>query len=179
MNAGKMPIKGWPGYFAGNDGKIYSAHSGTFKPVAEWEAGRPRCRYRKVTLYRTRVRRIHGMGRVRDRQKRNFAVHMLVAAAFIGRRPRSTSQARHKDGDRNNNVPGNLKWGTKRQNERDKIEHGTAPRGENNGRSKVSAEHVEAIRTSLLPDVSLASIYHLSRRQIARIRAGESWGSAS
>jgi hypothetical protein len=163
-------IKGWPGYYAGNDGRIYSLHSGDFEPVAEWEAGRPRCRYRKVTLYRTRVRRIRGMGRVRDRFKRNFSVHMLIALAFIGRRPRRTSQVRHRDGDRLNNGPGNLMWGTKRQNERDKVEHGTAPRGERNGRAKVSAEQAETIRTSLLPDVSLASIFHLSRSQVRRIR---------
>lgn len=171
----REPIKGWPGYYAGSDGRIYSLKSGDFEPLATWEGGRKRCRYLKVSLHRRCGRRGNRA------EKRNFYVHNLIARAFLGRRPRVTSQAAHKDGDRHNNLPINLVWKTKRQNERDKIAHGTQfkPAGSTNGRSKLLPEQVETIRTSLLPDSSLAEIFHVSVSQVRRIRAGRSWAAGA
>jgi hypothetical protein len=171
---GSMPIKGWPGYFAGGDGRIYSAHRGEFRRVAEWESGKPSCRYRKVTLYRTRCRR-RGGAVERVAEKRNFHVHTLVALAFIGRRPRRKSEVRHRDGNRFNNRPHNLKWGTRRQNERDKVSHGTAPRGENNGRAKITALGAIALRSMNVPIKEAAAFFEISESQARRIRRGESW----
>ena len=140
----RKPIRGWPGYYAGSDGRIYSLHSGDFEPVAEWEGGRKRCPYQKVTLYRTRCVWWHRDGkrgrRGRVAEKQNFFVHNLIALAFLGRRPRRSYQAAHKDGDRRNNRAGNLAWKTKRQNEADKVAHGTAPGrvGRTPGRVKIA-----------------------------------------
>ncbi|WP_341258234.1 NUMOD4 motif-containing HNH endonuclease [Gordonia malaquae] len=50
-------------------------------------------------------------------------VHPLVAAAFIGPRPEG-SEVCHNDGDRTNNVPGNLRYDTPRENALDVIRHG-------------------------------------------------------
>lgn len=42
-------------------------------------------------------------------------VHSLVASAFHGARP-ERAQCRHLNGDKRDNIPGNLKWGTTREN---------------------------------------------------------------
>src|SRR3954464_2500914 len=128
------PIKRWPGYYAGSDGGIYTKGLGRWSRLTAWFGGRSRCPYAKVTLYGKRGRR------------RNFFVHNLIACAFVGRRPRKTSQVRHKDGDRFNNAPTNLSWGTKKANEADKVAHGTAARGERHGASKLDEEKVRRIR---------------------------------
>ncbi len=51
-------------------------------------------------------------------------VHLLVARAFHGDRP-SGFETRHLDGDRSNNRPENLRYGTKSENSLDAIAHGT------------------------------------------------------
>lgn len=156
------PIKRWPGYYAGSDGGVYSKKSGRFERLAVWLSGRPWCKYPRVTLWN-------------GKRRANFAVHFLIASAFVGKRPRRTSQVRHKDGDRFNNAPTNLRWGTKKANEKDKIAHGTAPRGERNGRRKLDDEKIRAIRTSLLADEVLAKMMKVKPRTIARVRYGEAW----
>lgn len=51
-------------------------------------------------------------------------VHRLVLEAFVSVRP-DNAECRHLDGDPANNVVENLAWGTKSENERDKLIHGT------------------------------------------------------
>jgi len=91
----RKPIRGWPGYYAGSDGRIYSLHSGDFEPVAEWEGGRKRCPYQKVTLYRTRCVWWHRDGkrgrRGRVAEKRNFFVFGLFGSDWIVMMPRCNS----------------------------------------------------------------------------------------
>jgi hypothetical protein len=58
---------------------------------------------------------------VRDgRRRRTVRVHVLVALAFHGQPPKGKPEVRHLDGDRGNSRPWNLRWGTRRDNERDK-----------------------------------------------------------
>jgi hypothetical protein len=166
-------IKKWPGYFAGSDGVIYSIKSGDFTPVATWLGGRKRCQYKKVTLRRSAGRGRAGKGR--PGTKRNFYVHDLVAVAFCGPRRRKTWQARHKDGDRFNNASDNLTWGTKRQNERDKIAAGTAPRGERNGGSKLTEVDAAEILASEETTREIAERKKISVRRVQAIRAGSAW----
>ena len=52
-------------------------------------------------------------------------VHRLVLLTFVGPCP-DGMQCRHLDGKQTNNHVSNLAWGTKIQNERDKLTHGTA-----------------------------------------------------
>lgn len=51
-------------------------------------------------------------------------VHSLVAEAFIGPCPKG-QEVCHEDGDSGNPHLGNLRYGTKTSNEKDKIKHGT------------------------------------------------------
>lgn len=51
-------------------------------------------------------------------------VHRLVLLAFVGPRP-DGMECRHIDGDHQNNILGNLRWGTHSENEFDRVKHGT------------------------------------------------------
>lgn len=51
-------------------------------------------------------------------------IHSLVAEAFLGPRP-AGQEVRHKDGNRKNASAGNLCYGTRSENIRDAVAHGT------------------------------------------------------
>jgi len=57
-------------------------------------------------------------------KKKNRTVHSLVAEAFIGPRPEG-AEVCHNDGIKTNNHVDNLRYGTSRENELDKVRHGT------------------------------------------------------
>ena len=52
-----------------------------------------------------------------------LTVHRMVLEAFVGRRP-AGKECRHLDGDKTNCALSNLRWGTRKQNERDRRLHG-------------------------------------------------------
>ena len=72
-------------------------------------------------------------------------IHVLVALAFKGPRPRD-AQVRHYDGDHLNNTPRNLLYGTSKANHADKERHGRQPHGENSYAAKLTNRKVLAIR---------------------------------
>lgn len=98
-------------------------------------------------------------------------VHSLVAEVFIGPRPDGL-EIRHLDGDNMNNRVENLAYGTHRENERDKIRHGTSQHGENNHQCKLTRKQVAAIRRSKELLRVLAARYGVWESQISRIRNG-------
>lgn len=59
-----------------------------------------------------------------DGTQRTHYVHALVCAAFHGPRPEG-AEIRHLDGDATNNVSSNLAWGTRSENNLDRVAHGT------------------------------------------------------
>lgn len=60
-----------------------------------------------------------------DHTKRKTAlVHRLVLEAFVGPAPEG-KEACHINGDRQDNRLENLRWGTRSENTRDKMRHGT------------------------------------------------------
>jgi hypothetical protein len=63
-----------------------------------------------------------------DRGRRRWLrVHHAVLFAFKGPRPTRRHEGLHADGDKANCRAENLRWGTRRSNERDKRRCGTAP----------------------------------------------------
>lgn len=64
------------------------------------------------------------VGLRRDGERRTRKVHRLVAHAFHGPLP-TGMQTRHLDGDRENNAASNLAYGTRSENMKDAVHHGT------------------------------------------------------
>ena len=55
---------------------------------------------------------------------KSHLLHRLVALAFIGPQPSPKHEVCHNDGNPLNNVPGNLRWGTRSENLYDTVRHG-------------------------------------------------------
>ena len=64
------------------------------------------------------------VGLTRNGIKRTLKVHRLVLLAFVGPPP-TGMEVLHRDGDPTNNTLENLRWGTKSENSRDQLAHGT------------------------------------------------------
>lgn len=114
--------------------------------------------------------------RVNNKNKK-FYVHVLVAAAFLGPK-QPDHNVRHLDGSRTNNFVSNLAYGTQKENMADAIAHGTTPRGEKNGQSKLSKEDVERIMYLSSRGFSsdrIATLYPVGRRHISKILKKERW----
>ena len=101
-------------------------------------------------------------------------VHQLVLEAFVGPRP-EYCEARHLDGDPSNNKLDNLAWGTKAENQADKLKHGTILRGTANPAHKLKEIDVLAIRASNKRQVDLAKIYGVSQAVISAVRLRKIW----
>ena len=63
----------------------------------------------------------------KNNEPKKFYVHRLVLWAFCGPKPSNIDGA-HIDGDRTNNRLHNLRWSTRKENEKDKIRHGRTKR---------------------------------------------------
>lgn len=106
-----------------------------------------------------------------------YAVHALVAAAFLGERPEGM-QVAHTDGDRRNARLDNLRYATPLENAEDKRRHGTDTPGERNGMHKLTDRDVREIR-QLRADGALqrelAAKFNVSISAIQFVLNGQSW----
>lgn len=92
-----------------------------------------------------------------EKQKK---VHRLVLEAFEGPCPPGMEGC-HNDGNRYNNKPDNLRWGTRKSNNRDKYKHGTAQQGE--GGSKVRLREHDVLRIRYLWSRKIHSMSQLGK----------------
>lgn len=106
--------------------------------------------------------------------RQDRVVSRLVALAFHGE-PERAMQAAHQDGRVSNNRPSNLRWRTARDNNREKIGHGTIANGERIGTSKLNADQVRAIRASRTSLSAAAAEYGVTLRTISLIRRRQTW----
>lgn len=67
----------------------------------------------------------------RNKKAASLLVHRLVCSGFHGPAPEGKPIVRHLDGDRFNNRPENLAWGTSSENARDTVRHGRSKGAEN------------------------------------------------
>lgn len=106
------------------------------------------------------------------------SVHSLVAKAFIGQRPEGL-ECCHGDGDPSNNRLFNLRWDTPKNNQADRIKHGTSPKGSNNPCAKLTDNDVHQIKTMLregdLSQLTIGKIFGVAQQTIGRISLGKTW----
>lgn len=107
------------------------------------------------------------------------SVYRAVCAAFHGEPPFVGAVARHLDGDPKNNTPGNLAWGTPGENSGDMLRHGTRPRGEGHGMSRLTERDVREIRHRRAEGWALARIadqWGITRQHAWAVASGRKWG---
>lgn len=84
--------------------------------------------------------------------------------------------ASHRNGDIDDNRPGNLLWETQRDNLARREQHGTMDRGVNNTRACVSEEDVRRIRELRTghgkTHQAIATLMGISRTSVSRILNG-------
>ena len=156
-------ITEWPGYEVSSLGRI--RRDGHIKKPFPDRKG-----YLKVKLWRLS-------------KAKNLLVHRLVAEHFIGPAP-VDQVCRHLNGDKTDNNPSNLAYGTRAQNEADKIKHGTALAGEGHHQSKLTDVQVASIRSRYKRGCpanggrALAREFGISDVQEANIARRKHWSHA-
>lgn len=118
-------------------------------------------------------------GSYRDRSRRRCRpVHRLVAEAFLGPCPPGM-QVLHGPGGPYNNRPENLRWGTPKENQRDRRRDGTAIFGEAVYGHKLTEAEVAAIRAAYASGAfsqsDLGTIYGVVQMTISRIVNRQTW----
>ena len=108
-------------------------------------------------------------------------LHRAICEAFHGPCP-DGHVCRHLDGNRHNNAAENLAWWTPKQNNADKIAHGTATIGERNPMSKLNKRDVLAMRrlrnSSGASFAAIAAGFGVSTMTAHRAITGKSWRTA-
>jgi len=116
----------------------------------------------------------------KNRDREHVNVHTIVLEAFAGPRP-DGMQASHLDGDTTNNASANLEWATPKQNNAEKLRHGTQLYGEDHHASKLTLEDVRTIIQMDANRCKLAEISEevgISVSQVRNVLTGGSWKAA-
>ena len=157
-------IPGFPDYFAGDDGSIWSRKFGKIrklKPILQNNGT-------------TQVHLSHGTAVC-------VQCHVLIMLSFVGPRPKGMHIA-HWDGDNSNNRLSNLRYATPVENEADKKRHGTRAMGQRHGMSKLDEEKVRSIRKMLSDGktgISIARRFGVSACAVTMIKHGKVWKCTS
>lgn len=115
-----------------------------------------------------------------DGIKKNIMISDLVAAAFIGPKPKGF-QVNHKDTNKANNVPNNLEYVTPKENIHHAFENGCcgSRNGEKNGSVKLTDKEVIEIRylysKGNISQVELAKRFSINRENVSLIVNRKSW----
>ncbi len=159
------PIRGFMGYYADNDGNIWSARPSRWGYVS-WlkrKPGKGRDGYLDVVLMRT------------DGRKVNKPVHVLVSLAFNGERPKGTVVS-HVNGIKTDNRSCNLKHVTQKENVMDKFRHGTMVVGDKSHLSKYSDDDFIEIANLInqgIPQTEIAKKYDISISTVWAFKTGK------
>ncbi len=121
-----------------------------------------------------RMRR-HNQGYVavdfsKSRKLKSFLVHRLVLEAFVGPCPEGMEVC-HEDNDKTNNNLGNLRWGTRESNLRDRLFDGR--------RYKLEMGEVVEIRrlhaTGLYSQQEIGNMFKISQVMVSHIVLEQAW----
>lgn len=111
-----------------------------------------------------------------DDSRRSVLVHVLVAQAFLGQRPRG-HHVRHLDCNPANNCVENITYGSPAENAKDTIECGRRPRGDAHPRAKLTEFEAREILESkgLVSPQVLALVFGIAREHVWQIQSGRCW----
>jgi len=153
-------------YQASNLGKIKSLiNNKILKPIIDNK------KYRYVFLYN------HG-------KSKKYRVHRIILITFISNCPEGM-ECRHLDGNPENNKLENLKWGTSKENSKDRKIHGNWSNGNRQGSrnpmSKLNEIQVKIIKyllkTNILKQKEIAKVFGVKDTIISQIKHNKRWRS--
>lgn len=154
----------YPGYMVREDGVIYGRSGKVLK-----QSPNPRNGYLQVAVCK--------IGPDGKMHTRTVNVHSIVCEAFHGAKPTGMHEVAHGNGIRTDNRSTNLRWATRSENQRDRIQHGTYQYGELNPNSKLGKNDVIFIRENAsLGSIELSRRYGISERSIRKIIDRSRWG---
>ena len=159
-----LPVGGYEGlYEVSNLGRVRSLY---FQPPRLCKFGKDQTGYPTVMLSK-------------DRKRKPFTVHRLVAVAFHGHKRNALHiEVAHLDGDMANPRADNLKWVSKVENRAHRLLHGTHDAGEQNSGAKLTVEAVREIRSYPPYRIDMKELAHrfgVSRHTIDSVRKGQTW----
>lgn len=170
-----LPVVGFEGLYEVSDlGRVRSLPR-YIEQMGRW--GKPMSRWMKggILALGPHTGGYNAVHLYKDGRQRATVLHIVVAEAFLGPRP-AGMEVLHNDGDKKNCAVGNLRYGTKLENEADKELHGTRLRGEKHVSAKLTEADVKKIRASVgIPQQDLADHYGCTFSNISAIQLRKSW----
>lgn len=109
-----------------------------------------------------------------NEKRRQYLLHDLVAAAFLGVKPEG-AMVLHEDDNKANNAASNLRYGTQRENEEDARRNGKKAKGTGHGMAKLTEIDVLLIRSAPEDNNYMAELYNVSASHIWSIRTRRCW----
>jgi hypothetical protein len=165
-------IEGFPGYRVGSDGSVQSrlcpGHPNRTAPWHTLKMSVSTSGYKSLTVYYRRDGILFKLRRY---------LHAMVCEAFHGPCPPGM-QCRHLNGDRMDNRPGNLAWGTRMENAADRERHGHTPKGSLVGSSKLTEDVVLEMRRLSAQGMSFCELsrkFGISRPTATKAVKGFTW----
>jgi len=118
-----------------------------------------------------------GYGQILYEGKKKF-VHRLVCEQAHGKPPTPQHEAAHScgNGDKGCVAKAHLSWKTRRENEADKLIHGTHQFGENNPMAKLTEVDVRSIRLDPRRHAEIARQFGITYSNVSAIKRRASWG---
>lgn len=112
---------------------------------------------------------------------KNVGVHVVIATINLPPKPSTQHEVRHICGNGHLGCvnPKHLAWGTKKENQADRIIHGTDGRGEKNVKAKLTHKSISNIRRLSKEGKSaksIAALHGVTDGTIYDIMNGRSWG---
>ena len=162
-------IPNFMGYKITKDGKVWSEPKLRCR-IGKWlRSDTAKSGHCRVTLYKN------------GRAYRKL-IHHLVLETYVSECPIGY-ECRHLNGDAKDNRLSNLKWGTRSENSKDAIKHGTHPgfktKGENHSHAKLIGQDVRMIiymqKTGLFTQREIAGIYYISEACVSNIIHKKAW----
>lgn len=176
----ELGVEIWRDYL-GYEGRFQVSNFGRFKSLARMRKSRGGCLCpvkEKILSPRISGRGYEDVYLKKDGIGRPVSVHRAVLETFFGPCP-AGMQACHNDGNPRNNKLSNLRWDTSKNNNADRIKHGTDPVGERNPRAKVTDDNVRQIRklyaTGMYTQQQIADRYGIHQTMISCIVHRTTW----
>lgn len=169
MTIESRPIGGFPGYRVDIEGGVWSCKDNSGRLTDRWHRltpDRSKAGYLRVT--------IHHEGR-----HRRGLVHQFVLEEFVGPCPQGMEACHSPDPDPGNCRLENLRWDTRKNNRADMKLHGSLPRGESSGQSKLREVDIPRIRRMFYEGMAISKIaaeFGVSGSCIGGVLRGKTWG---